>query len=279
MLVHAAGLSAAPMPGYTTFRGLSHQVLQTVRSPLPTSLCELNTARPLALLCSSSQGRARVLSWLVLSGLGCHYRLAPSHAAVLAQALTAPGVPAMLDMFGNRVRIPQPCAAAPLTDATAPPPPEKLPCGASPVQPAAVPLAEGRQDWPVWVGVSAAGPADWEGLGPLATRPTALALACADALMADALSTSYVDAAAAMAADAQGRAASSIPAHAAGQARRASPPFSRGSLFLIFAFTLSTFYLPSLICLLVTWATSAILIVTVLLPGFDMVEAVAAWLC
>ena len=185
----------------------------------------------------------------------------------------------MLDMFGNRVRIPQPCAAAPLTDATAPPPPEKLPCGASPMQPAAVPLAEGRQDWPVWVGVSAAGPADWEGLGPLATRPTALALACADALMADALSTSYVDAAAAMAADAQGRAASSIPAHAAGQARRASPPFSRGSLFLIFAFTLSTFYLPSLICLLVTWATSAILIVTVLLPGIDMVEAVAAWLC
>jgi len=148
--------------------------------------------------------------------------LAPSHAAVLAQALTAPDVPAMLDMFGNRVRIPQPCAAAPHTDATAPPPPEELFCGASPVQPAAVPLAEGAKEWPVWAGVSAAGPADWEGLGPLATRPTALALACADALMGDALSTSYVDAATTAAADAPGRAAASRPARAVGQARQSS---------------------------------------------------------
>jgi len=110
----------------------------------------------------------------------------------------------------------------PHTDATAPPPPEELFCGASPVQPAAVPLAEGAKEWPVWAGVSAAGPADWEGLGPLATRPTALALACADALMGDALSTSYVDAATTAAADAPGRAAASRPARAVGQARQSS---------------------------------------------------------
>ena len=38
VLVIAAGVTAAPMPCYTTFRGLSQQVLQTVRSPLQTSL-------------------------------------------------------------------------------------------------------------------------------------------------------------------------------------------------------------------------------------------------
>ncbi len=75
----------------------------------------------------------------------------------------------MLDMFGNRVHMPEPCAALPLTDATAPTPAEELSCGAWPEQPVAEPLAEGRQEWPVWTGVSAAGPADWEGLGPLAT--------------------------------------------------------------------------------------------------------------
>ena len=94
----------------------------------------------------------------------------------------------MLDMFGERVYNPQPCAAAPLADATAPPPPEELPCGAWPVQPAAEPLAEGRQEGPMWTGVNAEGPADWEGLGPPAMRPTALALACADARMAGARS-------------------------------------------------------------------------------------------
>jgi hypothetical protein len=128
----------------------------------------------------------------------------------------------MLDTSGERVRIPQPCAAAPLVDATAPTPPEELPCGASPAQPAAEPLAEGRQEWPLWTGLNAAGPADWEDLGPPATRPTALALACADALMADVLSTSYVDAATSTAADAQGRAAASSPARAVGQARQSS---------------------------------------------------------